>query len=160
MPRATPCPLRCCRRSIEFNGVEFKLAPAGTGKPNAVAGQGTDHRNCPAGQFNRVYVLAASSEGDQKATFKVGDQAGRFDHRKLGRIYRPVGHAHLGSHAHRDWASSANHAVWPLPAPAANAEPRTAPSRAIPTIFVGMTPGYIKPPTWPGIARTTTPPMD
>ena len=27
----------------------------------------------PAGHFNRVYLLAASAEGDQKATFKVGD---------------------------------------------------------------------------------------
>ena len=29
----------------------------------------------PAGQFNRVYILAASADGDQKAKFRVGDQA-------------------------------------------------------------------------------------
>ena len=27
----------------------------------------------PQGNFNRVYILAASSEGDQRATFRVGD---------------------------------------------------------------------------------------
>jgi alpha-mannosidase len=29
----------------------------------------------PAGRFNRVYVLAASADGDQQATFRVGEKA-------------------------------------------------------------------------------------
>ena len=43
-PRATRCPPRCCLRTLEFNGVQFKLAPAGTGKPERRGRQGTEHR--------------------------------------------------------------------------------------------------------------------
>jgi alpha-mannosidase len=56
---------------ITFNDVQFKLASAKTGVPNAVVAKGQTIE-LPAGQHNRVYVLAASAEGDQKATFKVG----------------------------------------------------------------------------------------
>ena len=57
---------------ITFNDVQFQLAPAKTGSPNAVVAKGQTI-DLPAGHFNRVYVLAASAEGDQKATFKVAD---------------------------------------------------------------------------------------
>ena len=56
---------------IQFNGVEFQLAPAKTGTPDALMPKGQTI-NLPAGQFNRLYVLAASAERDQKATFEVG----------------------------------------------------------------------------------------
>ena len=56
---------------IIFNDVQFQLAPAKTGVPNAVVAKGQTI-SLPAGQHNRVYVLAASVEGDQKATFDVG----------------------------------------------------------------------------------------
>jgi alpha-mannosidase len=56
---------------IQFDGVEFQLAPAKTGTPNALTAKGQTI-NLPAGQFDRVYVLAASAEGDQRATFQVG----------------------------------------------------------------------------------------
>jgi alpha-mannosidase len=59
---------------LTFDGVQFKLASTGTGKPNAVTAKGQTI-NLPAGQFNRVCVLAASAEGDQMATFHAGDQA-------------------------------------------------------------------------------------
>jgi alpha-mannosidase len=59
---------------IAFNDVQFQLAPAKSGSPNAVIGKGQTI-DLPAGRYNRVYVLAASAEGDQKATFKVGDTA-------------------------------------------------------------------------------------
>jgi alpha-mannosidase len=57
---------------ITFNDVQFQLAPAKTGSPNAVVAKGQTI-DLPAGHFNRLYVLAASAEGDQKATFKVAD---------------------------------------------------------------------------------------
>ena len=58
---------------IDYAGVSFTLAPATTGKPNAVTTDGqTIH--LPAGKFNRVYLLAAAN-GDQKAEFKVGDKS-------------------------------------------------------------------------------------
>ena len=56
---------------ITFNDVKFQLAPAKTGAPNAVVAKGQTI-DLPAGHYNRIYVLAASAEGDQKATFKVG----------------------------------------------------------------------------------------
>jgi alpha-mannosidase len=58
---------------LSFNGIEFNLAPAKTGAPNAVVAKGQTI-NLPAGSNNRLYLLAASYDGDQKATFKVGDK--------------------------------------------------------------------------------------
>ncbi len=56
---------------IAFNDVQFQLAPAKTGSPNAVAAKGQTI-DLPAGDYNRVYILAASAKGDQKAAFEVG----------------------------------------------------------------------------------------
>jgi alpha-mannosidase len=58
---------------IRFNDVQFQLAPAKTGAPNAAIAKG-QIIDLPSGQYNRVYVLAASADGDQKATFEVGGQ--------------------------------------------------------------------------------------
>ncbi len=55
---------------ISFDDVKFHLAPAKTGAPNAVTAKG-QAVNLPAGHYNRVYVLAASADGDQKGTFEV-----------------------------------------------------------------------------------------
>ena len=57
---------------ITFNDVQFRLASAHTGVPNAVAAQGQTI-DLPAGHYNRVYLLAASADGDQMATFKIGN---------------------------------------------------------------------------------------
>jgi len=56
---------------ITFNDVQFQLAAAKTSVPNAVVSKGQTI-DLPTGRYNRVYVLAASAEGDQKATFDVG----------------------------------------------------------------------------------------
>jgi alpha-mannosidase len=123
---------------LRFNAVEFHLAPAATGKNNAVTAKGQTIQ-LPAGQFNRVYVLAASAEGDQKATFKAGDQAIDLTVQNWGGF---IGQwdTRVWNLQDRDWASSANHAVWPMAgnAPRGRTEPR------YPDDFVGMTPGYIK----------------
>jgi alpha-mannosidase len=56
---------------ITFNDVRFHLAPAKTGALNAVVAKG-QRIDLPGGRrYNRVYILAASAEGDQKATFAV-----------------------------------------------------------------------------------------
>ncbi len=57
---------------ITFNEVQFQLAAAATGVPNAVVARGQTI-DLPVGHYNRVYVLAASADGDQKATFKLGN---------------------------------------------------------------------------------------
>jgi alpha-mannosidase len=55
---------------IRFNEAQFQLASAQTDVPNAVVAKGqTIH--LPDGHYNRVYILAASSKGDQKATFRI-----------------------------------------------------------------------------------------
>jgi alpha-mannosidase len=56
---------------VTFNNVQFQLAAAKTGSPNAVVAKGQTI-DLPAGHHDRVYVLAASAEGDQRAAFEVG----------------------------------------------------------------------------------------
>jgi alpha-mannosidase len=58
---------------IQFDGAEFQLAPAKTGAPNALAAKG-QKIELPAGSYNRLYLLAASFDGDQKATLEAGSQ--------------------------------------------------------------------------------------
>jgi alpha-mannosidase len=63
---------------ISYAGVHFNLAPPGTGKADAVVAHGQSIA-LPAGNYNRVYVLAASSDGDQDATFRLGDTPVQLD---------------------------------------------------------------------------------
>ena len=59
-------------REISFDGIRFALGP--TLKPNAMIARGQTIA-LPAGKFNRVYLLAAAANADQKGTFRFGDQA-------------------------------------------------------------------------------------
>jgi alpha-mannosidase len=72
--RGNALPAEMLPAEIKFNDVRFQLAAAKTGAPNAIAARG-QKIDLPAGNYNRVYVLAASADGDQKATFKVGNTA-------------------------------------------------------------------------------------
>jgi alpha-mannosidase len=56
---------------ISYAGISFRLADAARGKPNALVARGQTI-NLPAGKFTRLYLLAASSDGDQRATFRAG----------------------------------------------------------------------------------------
>ena len=64
-------PAEMLPREITFDGIRFSLGP--TGKPNAVVSRGQTI-SLPAGKFNRVYLLAAAANADQKGTFRFGDQ--------------------------------------------------------------------------------------
>jgi alpha-mannosidase len=55
---------------INYGGIQFRLAPAGLGKPDALAAHGQAVK-LPAGDFNRLYLLAAAYDGDQHGTFEV-----------------------------------------------------------------------------------------
>jgi len=57
---------------ITFNDVQFQLVSARTGVASAVAAQGQTIV-LPVGHYNRVYLLAASADGDQRATFQLGN---------------------------------------------------------------------------------------
>src|SRR5579863_8503833 len=59
---------------ITFNGVQFQLAPVTDSEANAVTAKGQTI-NLPEGRYTDIYVLTASADGDQKATFKVGSAA-------------------------------------------------------------------------------------
>ena len=87
-------PAEMLPEQIAYHDVQFKLAAAKTGVPNAVVAKGQTIE-LPAGPFNRVYILAASADGDQKAEFRVGDQAVAPEHSGLERIYWTVGHTGL-----------------------------------------------------------------
>ena len=75
---------------IIFNDVKFQLAPAHTGTQNALVTKGQTI-DLPAGHYNRIYVLAASADGDQKAAFEVGGKKIEAEYSGLGRLHRPVG---------------------------------------------------------------------
>ena len=65
-------PAEMLPRSIAYAGVSFTLPAAKTGTPDAVVARGQEIQ-LPAGTYNRLYILAASADGDQTATFKVGN---------------------------------------------------------------------------------------
>jgi alpha-mannosidase len=127
---------------INYHGVQFNLAAAKTGSPNAVIAKGqTIH--LPAGRFNRIYILAASADGDQTASFHFGERAVSLNIQDWGgfigqwdtRIWKDL--------PHTDWAISANHAVWPPPNMAQREKPDPTPS--YPNDYIGLKAGFIKP---------------
>ena len=100
-------PAEMLPQSILFNDIEFKLAPAKSGAPNAITAKGQTI-NLPAGRFNRIYVLAASADGDQKASFDIGGKhadldiqdwggfIGQWDDRQWDGTKLDVDHANYG----------------------------------------------------------------
>jgi alpha-mannosidase len=146
--------------TLEFDGVEFHLAPAGTGKANALVAKG-QKVDLPAGRYNRVYVLASATGGDQSAQFRVGEKAanlmvedwggfiGQWDTRlwkprpltipRGGRGFGGDGTPPPPTPLRQDWAVSANHATWDV---ADRGSPDWSPN--YPADFLGMSPGYIK----------------
>ncbi len=63
---------------IDYNGVGFQLAPVAAGKPNAVIAKGQQIA-LPSGSFKRVYIVAASAQGDLNAAFRVGDRSAELN---------------------------------------------------------------------------------
>ena len=113
---------------LAFGGVKFNLAPAKTGTPNAVVAKGQTIP-LPAGKFNRVYVLAASADGDQKATFRVGEKAVDTTIQDWGGF--------IGQWDDRTWKSKE---VTVPPRAGAAARTRTDPYGEM----TGLKPGFIK----------------
>ena len=127
---------------INYHDVQFDLTPSKTSVPNAVVAKGQTI-DLPSGRHNRVYILAASSDGDQAVEFRVGNKIaieniqawngfiGQWD----TRIWK--------NPPDRDWAISANHAVWP-PVDEQQREERPQSPR-YPEDYVGLEPGFVKP---------------
>jgi alpha-mannosidase len=149
-------PAEMLPKELNFNGVDFHLAPAATGKPNAVIAQGQTIQ-LPAGDLNKVYLLAASADGDQEAVFKVGTHSAQFTVENWGgfvgqwetRLWKPapdsvmVGDSPQQVSVGKDWAVSANHATWN------DVTYRGSPwwSPRYPEDYIGLASGYIKPAT-------------
>jgi alpha-mannosidase len=140
---------------LNFNGVHFHLAPAATGKPDALIAQGQTIQ-LPAGDFNKVYLLAASADGDQSAVFQAGARPSQFTIENWGgfigqwdtRLWKPapdtVPDEDNPSHQvplRKDWAVSANHATWNDVT--YSGSPWWSPS--YPDDYIGLAHGYIKP---------------
>jgi alpha-mannosidase len=101
---------------LAFHGICFQLAPAGTGRLDAVVAKG-QKITLPPGDHRRIWILAASSDGDQEATFTIGKKPARiivhawngFIGQADTRIWKPA-----PDNVRKDWAVSANHASWDL----------------------------------------------
>ncbi|HLQ50970.1 MAG TPA: hypothetical protein VK129_05685, partial [Terriglobales bacterium] len=115
---------------ISYNGIRFNLAPAGEGKPNALTAKG-QKITLPEGTFNRVYLLAAA-DGDQKATFRIGDQSDDLTIQDWG--------GYIGQWDNRTW----NKHEESMPA-RPGTPPGTPPRMRTVLEFTGLTPGFIKP---------------
>jgi alpha-mannosidase len=113
--------------TIPYDGVQFKLGPSSGA--NAVVAKGQSI-SLPAG--NRIYILAASSDGDQTATFRLGDHSFDLNIEDWG--------GYIGQWDNRTWKPK----TVQLPAfpGATDQAPRT---RVEPFgELTGITPGFIK----------------
>ncbi len=138
-------PAEMLPQMITFNGIAFQLAPAGSGKPNAIVARG-QAIPLPGGNFNRVYLLAAASQGDQKARFQAGGNPVELKIQDWGgfigqwdtRLWKN------DPRSEKDWAVSANHAVWDPDPAKQRQQGRSAWSPRYPEDYLGLRPGYIK----------------
>jgi alpha-mannosidase len=128
--------------AIAYHGVEFKLAPAKTGKPNAMVAKG-QAIPLPSGHYNRVYILAAAADRDQTAAFRVGARTTDLNIEDWGGFIGQWGTRIFKNQDERNWAISAHHAPWP-PSDEQQREQRV-PSPRYPEDYVGLEPGYVKP---------------
>ena len=128
--------------ALAYHGVEFKLAPAKTGVPDAVVAKG-QAIPLPSGHYNRVYLLAASADGDQTAAFRVGAKTANLNIEDWGGFIGQWDTRIFKNQDDRNWAISAHHAPWP-PADQQQREQRV-PSPRYPEDYVGLEPGYVKP---------------
>jgi alpha-mannosidase len=125
---------------IDYNGVTFTLAAAGAANALVPNGQSL---TLPSGHSNRVYILAASADGDQRATFNVGSQAAELTVQDWGGFIGQWDTRLWKNEPHPDWSISAHHAVWP-PNDFDDRE-RWPPSPTYPDDYVGLEEGFIKP---------------
>jgi len=117
---------------IDFGGIHFKLAPSATGKADALVARGQSIA-LPAGNYNRIYLLAASADGDQSASFRVGDASTQLNIEDWGGF--------VGQWDNRLW----NKKEVPIHYRQGFTPPPDAPKTRTELEFAGqITPGFIK----------------
>ena len=109
-------PAEMLPEQIKFNDVDFQLAQSKTAIPNAITAKG-QAIVLPSGNYNRVYILAAAADEDQKATFSAGGKKTDLNIQSWG--------GYIGQWDNRQWSS-------------------TVPGRDSYGEMTGLTPGYIK----------------
>lgn len=126
---------------LQYDGEEFDLAPAGTGKMNAVVAKGQSIE-LPKVKFNRIYILAVSSDGDQVVTFRAGSASDELNIQNWTGFIGQWDTRIWKNEDQRDWATSGTHAPWPPP----NFQEREerAPSPKYPADYLGLKAGYVK----------------
>jgi alpha-mannosidase len=124
-------PAEMLPRELLYAGVRFNLADATNGKPNVLVPRGQTI-NLPAGKFTRAYILAASAEGDQRATFRAGDRA--FV------LTIPYVSGFIGQWDDRQWLAKE------VPVPPSNPPDPSAPKTQLDPYaeMTGIKPGFIK----------------
>jgi len=124
--RAIPAEL--LPRDVDFAGIHFHLG--GESAANAVVAHGQTIA-LPAGDHKRLYLLAASSEGDQTADFVVDGKTIPLTIQYWTR--------YVGQWDNRLWTKK-QETLPPRPDAPSNAPIRTR----MATVFNGLTPGFIK----------------
>jgi alpha-mannosidase len=123
-------PAEMLPRDVSYSGIHFQLAAAQEGKPNAVVSKGQTI-SLPFGKFNRLYILAASADGDQKASFKIGDKSVDLTIQDWGGF--------IGQWDNRNWNKKQE------PVPPRPGAPVVNPPRMRTTLeYKGLAPGFIK----------------
>ena len=127
---------------IKWDDVEFALAPAATGTNNAVTARGQSIP-LPAGDYNRVLLLASAADQDQKTVFHAGEKATELNIEYWGGFIGQWDNRVWKNRPQENWAISAGHAPWPPP----NMEQREAriPSPRYPDDYAGLETGFVKP---------------
>jgi len=113
---------------VEFGGVQFHLGPSSGMNAVTPSGQTLE---LPAGNWNRIYLLAASGQGDQTGEFQVGDRPVELTIQDWG--------GYIGQWDNRTWTSR-EELVPPRPDAPAGTPPRV---RTV-SEATGLTPGFIK----------------
>ncbi|HEX8282322.1 MAG TPA: glycoside hydrolase family 38 C-terminal domain-containing protein [Pyrinomonadaceae bacterium] len=116
---------------INYAGVRFRLEGGAGGRPNALVPRGQTIR-LPAGEHRRLYILAASADGDRRAAFRVGDRRVELDVQHWG--------GYVGQWDNRLWKPG------PFHPPASNGDAAERfKDRVNPYAeMTGLTPGFIK----------------
>jgi len=133
-------PAEMLPRGLEYDGIRFQFGSTANGTRNAVVAKGQTI-TLPAGHFNRVYILAASADGDQRSSFRIGNQPVDLNIQNWGGF--------IGQWDDRQWKTK-EVTIPPRPVP-----PGTPPDIAAQLQrprtrtdaygeMVGITPGFIK----------------
>jgi alpha-mannosidase len=140
--RGNALPAAMLPAQLDYNGVRFTLAAAHSGTANALVPNGQSLA-LPSGHYNRVYILAASADGDQRALFKVGSMSTELNVQDWGGFIGQWDTRLWKDEPHFDWSVSAHHAVWP----AKDLDDREIrrPSPSYPEDYMGLEKGFIKP---------------